>query len=260
MAVNAEITFISHPKAGRTWIRYMLLRANALIPGKMLFPGFHFDHNWKRSAKHVVYMIRDPRDIAASYYFYKKGGKGKNPEINEWIKGRFPGILNHFKEAYENIKQRGTQNLVVKYENFHKDTFGELYSLVEWGYKATGKKFPGDSLNPYLKGAVEFSSFENMKKKEEEGGWYLLASRRGNDVSTYKVRRGVAGGYTDYLCADTIEWCKQEMANGEYASVFSKEYLGKNYKPVLDITKDFPHPPPAKRKGKPPFVKYHRRL
>jgi len=59
-----------------------------------------------------------------------------------------------------------------------------------------------------IRKGVEFSSFDNMKKLEKENFFRLEAIRLADsqDSESYKVRRGITGGYKSYLSKADIAY------------------------------------------------------
>ena len=59
-----------------------------------------------------------------------------------------------------------------------------------------------------IREAVEFSSYENMKKMEQKKTFWLSGGRMvpkdRNNPNTYKVRRAKVGGYRDYFDDDQV--------------------------------------------------------
>ena len=64
-----------------------------------------------------------------------------------------------------------------------------------------------------IENAFEFSSFSNMRQMEKENKFNVKRLRPGeeNNVDSYKVRRGIVGGYKDYLSEEEIDRLNQKM-------------------------------------------------
>jgi hypothetical protein len=62
--------------------------------------------------------------------------------------------------------------------------------------------------------AVEFASFDNMRKLEQSGYFKSssMALRSKADPSTLKVRRGKVGGYRDYFSDEQIATMEKMVA------------------------------------------------
>jgi hypothetical protein len=59
--------------------------------------------------------------------------------------------------------------------------------------------------------SLSFSSFDNMKKLET-AGQFKFAATDINDPESFRVRRGVMGGYKEYLRADEISKVEEAIA------------------------------------------------
>ena len=237
---RADVYLISYPKCGRTWLRLMLGRVilrhfslpeteDALFirwsrrphPRVPLITVVHEDRPMLKAPeelqtskerfhnKKVIFLARDPRDVIVSSYFeMNKRGKvfGDNPYEDR--KPVFDGSLVDFIERREGgfdtiIKYYNiwAQNrdvpegfLLVRYEDMKESPFRELRRVVDF----LGLTEVEDDL---VSEAVEFASFENMRKMEAAGTFTsgVLNPADKGDQESYKTRRGKIGGYQDYL-------------------------------------------------------------
>ena len=82
------------------------------------------------------------------------------------------------------------QFYLIKYEDFKKNTFDEVVKLFRF---IKFKNIDSELLHK----AVEYTSFENMKKLEENNCLddYRLRPMNKKDPYSYKVRSGQTGGY-----------------------------------------------------------------
>lgn len=235
---QADIVVVSFGKSGRTWLRVMLSRLYQQIyalPAQALlgFDNFHsvnaaiprifFTHdNYIRDytghtdskvdfyGKKVVLLARDPRDVAVSQFFQWKyrmktskkainqyPGHGADISIFDFVMDKDAGLLKNI--AFLNLWAREAPRLrdffLLRYEDLKAQPVETLEKLVAFLGAPAG---PGQ-----IRDAVEFSSYENMKKMEEKktfwlGGGRMLPKDRANPNS-YKVRRAKVGGYRDYF-------------------------------------------------------------
>ena len=159
--------------------------------------------------KKVIFLVRDPRDVIVSSYFEmnKRGNLfGDNPYENR--KAAFEGSLVEFinrrEGGFDTIIQYyniWAQNravpegfLLVRYEDLKQNPVRELRRVVNF----LGFTEVNDAV---LSEAVEFASFDNMRKMESVGTFQsgvLNPADRG-DQESYKTRKGKVGGYQDYL-------------------------------------------------------------
>lgn len=162
--------------------------------------------DWKfYKNKKVIFLVRDPRDVIVSFYFqvmkrvktdiYKEmrkiGKNGISPFIrNE--KGGIKSIIKYFDLINKNKNKMGDY-LLVKYEDLKNNTEDEFIRIL---------KFIGgcDINKEYLEKSIKFSSFGNMHKMEKNSVIECkLSPGNKNDPESYKTRRGIVGGYIDYL-------------------------------------------------------------
>ncbi|XP_028637748.1 bile salt sulfotransferase 1-like isoform X2 [Grammomys surdaster] len=122
-----------------------------------LFPKSLFSSKAK-----AIYLIRNPRDILVSgYFFWSKAKLGKNPEslgtYFEWfLKGNVP-FGSWFEHVRGWLSMREWDNfLVLYYEDMKKDTKGTIKKICEF----LGKKLEPDEMDLVLK----HSSFQVMKE------------------------------------------------------------------------------------------------
>ena len=81
-------------------------------------------------------------------------------------------------------------------------------------------KFLGcDEVDEYIiRKAVEFASFNNMRKMEKDGFFKSGAMRPANinDDESYKLRRGIVGGYEYYLSEGDVKYIDQVIKEVGY--------------------------------------------
>ncbi len=227
LILRNDVFVVSFPKCGRTWLRALLSkifednygikidditnlvlysRVNKKIP-KILFthdddpfnkkPQDLNSNKKKYNSKKVVFLIRDPRDVLVSSYFHKlKRDKSFSGTIKEYVNqdvGGYKTIIQYYNIWFDYIRTH--QNVfVIKYRELHSNPLRVLSDLLNFlNIK--------DVTNEVINDAVEFASFNNMRKMEESGsiGSFRMKAGKIGDIESYKTRRGVVGGYVDYL-------------------------------------------------------------
>lgn len=243
----ADWLLVSWGKSGRTWLRVMLSRVYQLQFG---LPDYHlldFDnlHRMDRRApkiffthgnylrdytghgydtkidfvgKKIVFLVRDPRDVAVSQYFQwryrmrpnKKRlndypAHGQDLSVFDFVmdpEQGLPRVISYFNAWMEWVPRLGDV-LVIRYEDMRKDPGEVLARVLEF----TGNPATEDQ----IRDAVEFAAFDNLKKMEEKRsfplwrtGLRLTPGQKGNPDS-YKVRRAKVGGYRDYFTDEQAE-------------------------------------------------------
>lgn len=249
---NTDVYLISYPKCGRTWLRLMIGKAivqhfnlpeseaalflqdrTKLHPEVPRIAVIHDDRPMLKSPgelersksrfkdKKVIFLVRDPRDVIVSSYFemVKRSQLfGENPyeerqatfdgSLREFIDrshGGFDTILEFYNIWAENRRvPRGF--LLVRYEDLKRDPCKELRRVLDF-LDLT------EISDQTICEAVEYASFENMRKLEEQGKFSagMLKPADREDVNSYKTRKGKIGGYREYLSQNEIERLNEKM-------------------------------------------------
>ncbi|MBB3937553.1 sulfotransferase domain-containing protein [Aureimonas phyllosphaerae] len=228
-AVGADTFLVSYPKSGRTWFRFILshyfaslAREGEAVDLREMFgvvpnydldpvrgiPAFRYGHRrsdvplilvthhlYRRSLflnRPIIFMVRDPRDVLVSAYFHATRHKHRFVGgIDEFIVDEAQGAPALVR--YLNAWGRGLphhRNIVISYEALTAETEATSSSVVD---------FLGFPHRPEpMRRAVEASRFEAMREREIEQGLPAHDYDRG-DTESLRMRRGVAGGFADYL-------------------------------------------------------------
>jgi hypothetical protein len=240
---HADYAVVSYGKSGRTWLNVMLSRFFQLrfnLPERLLlsFDNMHrknhqiptvlFTHdNYIRDytgdgatkvsfyGKPTILLVRHPADVAVSQFFqwryrmqpHKKilndyPSHGSDVSIFDFIMHEKAGLekvilfMNEWAKELPQLRNC----LVVRYEDMRADAKAELGRVLTWmDQKPTEAE---------IDGAVDFASFDNLKKLEDKRVFRLSGKRmtpgeKGNPDS-YKVRRAKVGGYRDYFTDDQV--------------------------------------------------------
>ncbi len=234
----ADAVIASFPKSGRTWLRAMLSRFYQRLAGleEMGLIGFHglrapgiprvlfTDDNYVadytgRSAdksvyydRRVVLLVRDPRDVAVSSYFQRRyrpnprkdGLRDLDVEegssMFEFVEAHMRHIVD-WQNLWFRELDRVRAGLLVRYEDLRGETPDQLARIV---------RFLGAEPEPaWVQEAVDFARFDNLKRLEADRAFGANDRRfQAGDVAnpdSYKVRRGVVGGYRDYFDDEQVE-------------------------------------------------------
>ncbi len=162
--------------------------------------------------KAVMLLARNPLDIAVSWYmqFTKRQSARKQELINHnlahpidrntigmWEFVRHSEIGLPFLIDYLNGWARDIDALpkaiIVRYEDLRHDTAITLTRILG---------LMGESFTPEeIAAAVEWGSFDNLRKLESEGFFRQggMTLRNPKDPESFKVRRAKVGGYRDYF-------------------------------------------------------------
>ena len=224
---QSETIFVSHPKTGRTWLRVMIThyvsKQQSLDESQMLnlykltssagLPLATFDHDRgnvrgglstldptkeRYRDKRVILLTRNVKDTIVSTYFQltKRKDTEYGGTLKEFIRDPEFGtrkILTFYKQWYE-ARDVPTELLLMKYEDIHRDPEEALRTTLEFLRVR-------DLDEGLLKESAEYGDFSNMRELERrqfyKGG--ILKPGDEADEESYKTRKGVAGGYTEYM-------------------------------------------------------------
>jgi len=192
--------------------------------GKLLAPEAP-DSLVKR--KPVVLLARNPIDIAVSWYFQftKRQSAHKQELINHFIdhpidrrKIEMWDFVRHsdiglpflikFLNTWEIHLAGLEKTLLTRYEDLRTDPGAVLKKVTQ----LMGDSFGDDE----IKSAVEFGSFDNLRKLESEGFFRQggLTLRNPGDPESFKVRRAKIGGYRDYFTPEQVTELEALMQDG----------------------------------------------
>ncbi len=211
----ADALLASYPKSGNTWVKLMLAHAltgvaasfdeqedaigrvggrtdvPALLPGGGRILKSHEPFSaGVRAPGPVVYVVRDGRDVAVSYYqqFVRTG---LNPGafssyLPRFVAGKVDGFGPwgaHVTSWLDGRVANDGRLLTLRYEDLLEDPLGGLQQALD---------FLGASVEPeVVEAAVEANRFEQMRRRETESAFH---ERQNNQ---FFVRRGIAGEWRE---------------------------------------------------------------
>jgi hypothetical protein len=224
---------VSYPRSGNTWVRFLLANliseepitfANieACIPDvykntrkqlarlsrpRVLKSHEYFDPRYNR----VIYIVRDPRDVAVSYYHYqiKLRQLVNNYPLDRYVSRFVAGDVDLYGSWGNNVaswlatRQNGTAFLLLRYEDFLRNPTQELARLASClGIQHTRER---------LHRAVERSTAAKMRELEihESDQW---VTTRGSRRDEPFVRSATSGQWR--LCLSKHSVAEIESAWG----------------------------------------------
>jgi hypothetical protein len=167
-----------------------------------------FRRPWRFGGK-LVFLHRDPLDTLVSNYFHvtrrcKFTPDWRDRSMSDFVRSRL-GIVRimDFNTAW--LRALRTRSAtIITYELMREDPGAVLGLLL--------RSFDRTVDDEMIQRAVATGSFDTMRKQEVAGKEYYgvrLNPRDASDPETYKVRRGIVGGYRDYLSSDDVEYCRK---------------------------------------------------
>lgn len=214
-----DTLLVSYPRSGNTWVRFLI--ANLLHPEmevsfaniERLIPDTssqssralkhtprprfiktheYFDHRYKK----VIYIVRDPRDVAVSYFHFQRKYRHIDDSctmerfVEDFVRGRL--ISAGWGTWGENVASwlftRGESEdfLLCRYEDLLKDPVQHLAKIA---------LFLGlEPSSQLLQRSVERSSADRMREMEklQSDSWVATKNRR-KDIPFVRVAK--AGGW-----------------------------------------------------------------
>ncbi len=242
---GTDVYIISYPKTGRTWLRVLIGRAIAGwagLPESLLLntprltaaaglPVTRFTHDDAslNAAQHfstlearkgrfrrqkVIYLARDPRDTMVSCYFQatRRIHQFDGP-IADFIRDDRLGIRKYvrFTRIWYDNRDVPRAFLPLHYEDVHADAAAATRAVL--GFIGVPDIAP-----EIVTQAVEYASFSSMRRLESDGQFRESRMKPGDasDPESYKVRKGIIGGYTEYLSADDLAFIESVAAEMGY--------------------------------------------
>jgi hypothetical protein len=229
LPVYADDTFIvSYPRSGNTWTRFLI--ANLLHPDEpatfanieRLVPDSeaqssrylksisrprvikshqYFDPRYKK----VIYIVRDPRDVALSYYDFQRkyrqieDGYPLPQYVSDFVGGRLSsaewGTWGENVGSWVAARQKHPGFLLLRYEDMVADTERELTKI---------RAFLGLEPNrQLLDSTIDRSSAERMRGLEKtQGSEWVSTKNKRSDIPF--IRTASSGGWRNLLPPDAI--------------------------------------------------------
>jgi hypothetical protein len=239
---NDDTYLVSFPKAGVTWLSFLIANTNLRLSNYLAYatswnihdyvPDIHVTRNVSARAlpvpgcrfikSHadfnpyyykVVYLVRDPRATLISYYDMATKLAWFHGPMDEFLASEKFGIMAWVRhvEGWITLRDPATRINFIRYEDLKKnpvDVLTRLYRL-----------FGVDADRAVLEAVVTQSSFARMKADEE---FYKEQSQERNPAFQF-MRRGEASGFSQELSPAQI--ARIESGTKEWMKLFGYECI-----------------------------------
>jgi hypothetical protein len=241
--VKDLLQIVSFPKSGRTWLRVMLDDVGATAG----YTHDDSDHIRRRrlsdlnpdktnyTDRQVLLLTRDPRDTAVSGYFQALH-RLQLPvgPISVFLRDERHGIekICHFNKQWFDAGPQVKCFAILSYEQMHIAPETALIAAANFA----GVDLPF----PIAEEVVSNRKFSRMQAGEASGEFarYGSALEPGNfhEPESFKVRRGVVGGYKDYLSDADISYCDRILAEMDYEARSTEALSQWSFEPLKHLT------------------------
>jgi hypothetical protein len=226
-----DIYLVCFPKSGSTWLTFLMANVHLKMSGVNLkvtffniehiipqielvrclkekildFPGYRVikSHSgFNPFYKKIIYLVRDPRDVMISHYWYLKNLGIFKGDLSYLIRSPNFGIEAWCQHVERWVETTPDYNQIyfIRFEDIKSDTLDVLRRI----YTLLGHEVPTEVLEQ----AITLSSFENMKKLEAEYNYGAEFRFPGYEF----VRQGKSGGYRTEISAADLNFINQRAA------------------------------------------------
>jgi hypothetical protein len=222
-----DVFLVSYPKSGNTWTRFLI--ANLLHPeepasfanidklvpdleeiskrhlARVPRPRFIKSHQYFHpSYERVIYIVRDPRDVAVSQYHFRRKRRllEDSFRVEQFVEQFISGAISPYYGSWgENVaswlftRGRDSDFLLLRYEDMLENTIAELGRIAAFLH-----------LDPAIERvaqAADRSSAEKMRKLEtSQAHLWSLTKKTRQDMPF--VRAAKSGGWRSELPAASV--------------------------------------------------------
>jgi hypothetical protein len=230
-----DIFIASYPRSGNHFVRFIILSAIHYtkhqgfpdsFSGMTGIPDIHggdlglaatkpriikTHYPYDPRYRNVIHLVRDPRDLIISYFFFTSTKKqlffenlSRPPGISEFsdlfIKGQvWPGDLRRHTASFQAARE-DVNYLLIQYERLVNHPYDEITRLLEYLNIDMSEDAVGQ--------LIEHTSFANMSRLHDP-----LSAREGGTPERREqmLRRGSTGGYKDVLSQDILRSIEQHF-------------------------------------------------
>lgn len=229
LTVYPDDTFlVSYPKSGNTWMRFLI--TNLIFTGEPTsflnierrMPEIYVHADWilRRMSrpryfkshecfdpryKRVIYVVRDPRDVAVSFYHHCikfrwiPDGYPISTFVERWMESSFQpeyGTWQEHVQSWLRMRRGGDGFLLVRYRELQNRPAEELARIARFlGLQRSGEQ---------IARAVELSRADRMRvlEKNQQRRWVLTRRTR---LDKPFIRKATVGDWLTALPKESVE-------------------------------------------------------
>ena len=217
---SRDAFLVSYPKSGNTWLKFMLayllsgreadfdndstviaeVGSHRGAPrvlsggGRLIKSHEPYSGPQRRVYRKAVYLARDGRDVAVSYYYtlIRRGlySGDFGPFLRLFLDGRVDGYgpwHEHVESWLSRPLQQGTALLVVRYEDLLSEPVRELSAVMEFLGTPVTRERAEEAVHTYsaerMRERERFSRFHEKKKRRDI--MFVRAAASGDWVRTF---------------------------------------------------------------------------
>ena len=229
-----DVFLVSYPRSGNTWIRFLV--ANLMHPGRNLgndelmkiCPDIYQVDDWSQCERpriikshemympeypKVIYIYRDGRDAALSYYFYHRKFHDYEKDFPEFIGEMLRGdiLFGSWHRHIEDwlFREHEIDFLPVKFEDLHNDMPRVLKSLGQFLNVEVSEKLikTASKASTQKKQGQAYRSSEQFLKKFPK-----FARDNKTEVNDTRRQRGVPDTWGEFFSEALLEQFWEETS------------------------------------------------
>ena len=228
-----DVFIVSYPRSGNTWVRFLL--GNLIEPNDPVtfsnvesrIPEIYFNTDgflrrlprprmlkshecFQPHYPHVLYIVRDPRDVALSYFHHNVKARNIPDDypmasfVPRFIAGEFDFRFGCWRDhvlSWTAVRANDPRFLMLRYEDMKRGPVDALRNARAFLERCSFRQL--DSNEETLQRAIDLSSADRMRalEKQEASQWVLTRKTRSDKPF---VRSAISGGWKTQLPSESV--------------------------------------------------------